>query len=158
MTTMYALDGRTQVVPQSQVEANKAVGWYTYEKYQAIKYSYLAGNDFRLIRSKYSNAVANGAYLYPYTDKNGDKCILVYISYKIISNYSAYYLHNISKGTKIENPSDYYDRLTDQYWGSSKLHYMDLRMEVLKAQTNALQGFLGKIDDGVFVNAYTLNL
>jgi len=27
--TMYALDGRTQVVPESQVEANKAVGWYT---------------------------------------------------------------------------------------------------------------------------------
>ena len=157
VTTMYAADGRTQVVATSEVAANKAVGWYTYSQYQAVKYSYLAGNDFRSIRSKYSNAVAHGAYVYPYTDKNGDECILVYISYKIISNYNAYYLHNISKGTTIENPSEYYDRIADQYWGSDKIRYMDLSIGALSAQTKALQGFLGKIDNGVFVDAATLN-
>lgn len=95
--------------------------------------------------------------MYPYTDKNGDECIFVYISYKIISNYNAYYLHNISKGTTIENPSEYYDRIADQYWGSDKIRYMDLSIGALNAQTKALQGFLGKIDDGVFVDAVTLN-
>lgn len=37
MVTMYALDGRTNVVPKDMVEANKAVGWY--EKPVTILYA-----------------------------------------------------------------------------------------------------------------------
>ena len=53
VTTMYAADGRTIVVETTEVEAYKSVGWYSHEKYIAMKYSYHAGNDFRRIKNKY---------------------------------------------------------------------------------------------------------
>ena len=157
VTTMYAPDGRTIVISTSEVQSYKNVGWYTADKYYIMQYSYLAGSDFRAIRNKYSHAVAHGAYLYPYTDSNGDNCIMVYISYKITSNWNAYYLHNISQGSVIENPADYYQKSADDYYGSSKIRYMDLQKDALSAQAKALQGFLGGTDKGMFVDAATLN-
>lgn len=158
VTTMYAEDGRIIVIPTSEVQSYKSVGWYTETQHEALKYKYLAGSDFRSIRRKYSHAVANGAYLYPYTDSNGDRCIMVFISYKITSNYTAFFMHNITKGTTIENAPDYYDRIADEYWGASKLHYMDLQSDALSAQIKAIEGFQGKIDTGLFVGPSVLNL
>ena len=123
-----------------------------------MQYAYMAGSDFRSIRNKYSTAVANGAYVYPYTDKNGDQCIFVYVNYKIISNYHAYFLHNITKGTRIEDPANYYSRLANNYWGASKIHYLDLAIDANSAAIKALNGFVGKNDEGYFVGASTLNL
>lgn len=157
VTTMYSSDGRSIVIASYAVEEYAKVGWYTYDKYQLIKHSYLAATDFHSIKRKYSTAVANGAYLYPFTDKNGDYCILVYINYKIISNYHAYFMHNITKGTVIENASDYYGRLANESWGADKLHYMNMKSDVLKAQINALKGFIGEIDSGVFIVPYLLS-
>ncbi|MBQ2391277.1 MAG: hypothetical protein II306_05870, partial [Clostridia bacterium] len=61
-------------------------------------------------------------------------------------------------GTTIENAGNYYSRIADQYWGASKIHYMDLATEALSAQTKAINGFLGKTDAGAFVGAGVLNL
>ena len=157
VTTMYALDGRTIVISSSEVQNYINVGWYTADKYYIMQYSYLAGSDFRAIRNKYPHAVAHGAYLYPYTDSNGDNCILVYISYKIENNWNAYYLHNLSQGSVIENPADYYNRLAGDYWGSDKIKYMNLQKDALSAQANALKGFAGATDKGIAVDAATLN-
>ena len=83
---------------------------------------------------------------------------MVFVSYKIVSNYTAYFLHNITKGTTIENAPDYYDRIADQYWGASKIQYMDLGIEALDAEIKALEGYQGKIDSGLFVGSGVLNL
>ena len=158
VATMYVEDGRTTIISTSEIQSYKAVGWYTASQYEVLKYKYLAGHDFRSIRNKYSHAVANGAYLYPYTDKNGDKCIMVFISYKIVSNYTAYILHNITKGTTIADAPDYYEKIADQYWGADKIRYIELATDALGAQVKAIEGYQGKIDTGLFVGAATLNL
>lgn len=158
VTQLYAADGRTIVISTSEEQSYRNVGWYTSSQYYTMQYAYLAGSDFRSIRYKYPHSVANGAYLYPYTDKNGDNCILVYISFTITSNWSAYYLHNLSTGATIENPADYYGRKANNYYGADKLKYMDLQTEALSAQAKAMQGFLRQIDTGYYVDAATLNL
>nr|MBQ5811823.1 copper amine oxidase N-terminal domain-containing protein [Clostridia bacterium] len=157
VTTMYAADGRSQVVPTSNVEANKKVGWYTESQYVAVKNSYLAGNDFRSIRYDYPHAVANGAYIYPFVNSDGDTCVLIYISYKIQTNWSETVLHNITKGTKIKNPADYYDKQADRAYGANKLYYMNLKGDMLKAELKAMEGYVGKSNEGYYVSAATLN-
>lgn len=121
VTQLYAADGRTVVISTSEEQSYRNVGWYTSSQYYTMQYAYLAGSDFRSIKNKYSHAVAHGATLYSYTDSNGDSCVLVYIAYKITSNWDAYYLHNLSKGTVIENPADYYGSIINDYYGADKL-------------------------------------
>lgn len=158
VTQLYAADGRTTVISASEEQSYRNVGWYTASQYYAMQYAYLAGSDFRNIRQQYPHAVAQGATLYSYTDSNGESCILVYISYKITSNWNAYYLHNLSKGTVIENPADYYSNRSNDYFGADKLKYMDLSIEANKAIIEALKIFTGESDSGWFVDATTLNL
>lgn len=158
VTQLYAADGRTIVISTTEEQSYRNVGWYTAKQYNTMQYAYLAGNDFRSIRQQYPHAVAQGATLYSYTDSNGDSCVLVYIAYKITSNWNAYYLHNLSKGTVIENPTDYYNSRIKDYYGVDKLKYMDIMEEALNAQVNALKIFTGESDAGWFVDAATLNL
>lgn len=158
VTQLYAADGRTVIISTSEEQSYRDVGWYTASQYYNMQYEYLAGSDFRSIRQKYSHAVANGATLYSYTDSNGDNCVMVYISYKITTNWNVYYLHNISKGTVIENPADYYSSRIDDYYGADKIKYMDLMKEALNAQATALKIFIGESEAGYFVDAATLNL
>lgn len=126
-------------------------------------YAYLAGSVFRDVRREYAHAVAQGAYVYAYTDVNGDLCVLSDVRYKIISNYNVVTLHNITKGTKITNPADYYENLANRAYGATKLHYMELQSEVqghyfkmLSAMSSILGGGSNTYD-GVFVDANTLN-
>lgn len=130
----------------------------------AEQYKYLAGNDFRSVRRDYSSAVANGAYVVAYVDSNGDQCILTYVSYKIISNYSVTTLHNITKGTTIENPSDYYKKLAERAYGATKIAYMELSSDAAGAELQAMKGLTDSLKTGsstvagVYVPASTLNL
>lgn len=158
VTQLYAADGRTIVIASSEEQSYRNVGWYTPIQYNAMQYAYLAGSDFRSIKRQYPHAVAQGATLYSYTDSNGDSCVLVYIAYKITSNWNAYYLHNLSKGTVIENPVDYYSNISNDYYGADKLKYMDLSIEANKATIEALKIFTGETNSGWFVDAATLNL
>lgn len=164
VVTMYAADGRTTTVAKSEISAYEKVGWYTAEKYVAVKYSYLAGNDFRSIRRQYSSAVASGAVVYPYADSQGHTCVLVYIDWKIgNSRWKSYYMHDLTSGTSRENPWDYYKNLANRAWGASKIAYLGLANDSLSAAQNALTEYnnalSGKpLTKGVFVNAKTLNL
>jgi len=135
-----------------------------YKPISSADYAYLAGNDFCGVRRTYSNAVANCAYVYAYKDLNGDLCVLTYVSYKIQTNWDKYTLHNLTKGTTIDDPSDYYLNAADRYYGASKILYMDLASEVLKHQYNMLSAMSNVLKggentfDGVFVDAATLNM
>lgn len=86
------------------------------------------------------------------------------VQYRIQSIYYETTLHNITKGKTITNPEDYYDRLADSAWGANKLHYMDLKSDVLGARVQCLKGISDGLSTGastgtgVFVPASTLNL
>ena len=131
---------------------------------KAADYAYLVSNDFRAIRRKYSAAVATYGYVYAYQNKDGQNCILTLAGYKIISNYSQVTLHNLTTGQTIIDPHKYYSTLADRNYGTSRLHYMDLDIEVLQHQSD-MYGAVSNIwkggtntMNGVFVNAQTMNL
>lgn len=126
-------------------------------------YAYLAGTVFRGIRDDYPHAVAQCAYVYAYTDLNGDLCVLTDVRFKIISNYNGFTLFNVTQGTRINNPDDYYSDLANRYYGANKLHYMELSSEVsghyfkmLSAMSSILSGGANTYG-GVYVDAATLN-
>lgn len=127
-------------------------------------YAYLASSDFRAIRNTYPHAVAQCAYVYAYTDLNGDLCVLTDVRYELIKNWSEFTLHNLTTGTKITNPDDYYENLADRSYGATRTHYQKLQSEVLghyfkmmNAMSSVLKGNANTYD-GVFVDAKTLNL
>ena len=150
----------TEPEPEKPTEPAKPVLTIT-----AKQYDYLAGTDFRSVRRQYSSAKAEGAYVVAYLDTNGDECILTYVVYKIGSGrYSTTTLHNITKGTTIKNPNNYYSKLADRAYGASKSNYMRLANDALLYETNAIKCLsdslkAGKtVGTGAYVNAYTLNL
>jgi len=130
----------------------------------AEEYAYLAGADFRSVRRQYSSATANAGYVIVYKDENGDNCALTYVSYKIISNYSVTTLHNLTTGTVITNPSDYYDRMADRAYGANRIKYLGLASEVMGYEIKAMQAIRSiqqggsNTGGGVYVNAATLNM
>lgn len=133
------------------------------EKMTSKDYSYLAGNDFRSIKRKYSNAEAHAAYVILFTDENGDLCVLSYVYYKIISNYSSVRLHNLSTGKTIDDPDDYYRIQANRAFGGTKLRYLALASEVTEKMAAAAQGIADALESGkhsgagTFVDAKTLN-
>lgn len=128
------------------------------------EYAYLAGNDFRNIQRQYSTAEAQCAYVYAYENIDGELCVLTYLKYKIISNYEALTLHNITTGQTISNPIDYYNNLAERYYGATKIYYWDLSSEIQGNHINMMKALVevlrtGKNTfDGVFVDAQILNM
>lgn len=189
--TMYAPDGRSKEVAKGQVEANKAVGWYekpvttlyasggkkltvytdevdTYKKQgwttnKSEAYAYLAGLDFRRIKSSYSNATALCGYAQAFTNAKGEECVMTVVWYKIITNFHEVTLHNLTTGERMIEPSTEYDKLISRAYGASKLGLYDLQQEVLTVQVEmgeALSNILetGKnTGKGAYVDAATLN-
>lgn len=131
----------------------------------AADFTYLAGGDFRAIKGKYSSAKAEGAYVILYTDVMGDKCVLSYVVYKI-GNYYYYNttMDNLTKGKSIADPADYYDILSDRYYGQERIDYMNLSLEVMKKESIALQNIKSMLTngthsgEGAYVSASMLNL
>ncbi|MDY3282355.1 S-layer homology domain-containing protein [Dysosmobacter sp.] len=126
-------------------------------------YAYIAGNVFRDIRREHPHAVAQCAYVYAYTDLNGDLCVLTDVRYKIVSNWSAVVLYNVTKGTQVTDPVDYYGKQANRAYGANKIHYMELQNEVqgnhvkmLSAMSSMLKGGANTFG-GVFVDAAVLN-
>lgn len=126
-------------------------------------YSYLAKADFRSIHRDYPEAVGQCAYVYAYTDLNGDLCVLSTVKYKIISNWDVLILHNLTQGTQISDPANYYMDISNQYYGANKIHYMDLSTEVLNNYLKMTQALISIMEngintfDGVYVSASELN-
>lgn len=126
-------------------------------------YAYLAGTDFRSIRRDYSTATAQCAYVYAYSNIDGDLCVMTYVQYKIISNYNQFTLHNMTTGSTIRNPDSYYQKLADRSAGMTRIHYMDLSSEVLKYQVKMLEATRSCLSggantwNGVYVTAAELN-
>lgn len=100
--------------------------------------SYLAAMDFRGIKSEYPKAEPLGAYVKSFK-LNGDKCAVVYLQYKIINNYSETFLHNISDGTRITDPVNYYKKQGSRAFGRNKIKAIDDQTTVLKAISAAMQ-------------------
>lgn len=136
---------------------------YCGKKMTAKDFDYLAGTDFRRIRSSYPSATAQAAYVIAFTNADGDFCVLTYVRYQIISNYSATTLHNITTGKYITDPSGYYDSLAYRSWGDSRIHYMNLESEVRKYEIYAMQGVVDMLSKGshsgvgTFVDSSRLN-
>lgn len=151
------------VIAQSNVVATPE-SMYEREELKSENYKYLAGSDFRSIRRDYSNAVAQCGYVYAFENMDGELCVLTYVGYKIISNYSQWTLHNMATGRTIVNPTDYYDRQADRAFGATKFHYMDLSSEILKHQINMLNATSNILKggantfSGAYVPAAELNL
>ena len=126
------------------VGSDGVVGWDCFD--------YLAGSDYRSIRREYSNTTtARGAYIQVYTDCNGDFCVLVVVKYKIISNYSETFLHNLTKGKTIKNPGSYYDLLAQGAYGASRIHYLDQKIKAMRMEIKAQES-------GRFVSAAYLEI
>ena len=102
-------------------------------------YAFYASVDFMKVRSKYSTATPTGAYVSLFVNQEGDVCVLTWVFYKLISSYNVTTLHNLTDGTCIENPEDYYDKLADRYYGADRLHYLSMAGEILK--------YLSDVDD-----------
>lgn len=128
----------------------------------ASDHTSLAAADFRAIRAAYSEATPNCAYVYEYTNANGEQVVLVYVSYKIITNWNKLILHNRTTGATIEDPAKYYDKQADRAWGASRSQYLTLENEVLSNQQQMLKAMVsilkghGNTFGGTYVDAQTL--
>lgn len=129
----------------------------------AEPFAYFANSDFQDLKKEYPSAVANGAYVIAYIDKNGDNCVLTYINYKIINNYSTITLHNLSNNTKLLDPISYYTTKASNSSGATKTLYKDLAKEVQEYANVAMKGYNEMLNKGthsgagVFIDAKTLN-
>lgn len=120
----------------------------------SVDYSYLVGADFRRIRRDYSNAVAIFGTWEAYTNSNGEKCVVTYVKYKIISHYDECVLHNLTTGEVILNPEKDFKAKINRSYGTSRLHLYDLYQEFLNAYLKALD----KYSTGDYLDAEYLNL
>ena len=124
----------------------------------------LAAQDFRSIKRQYPAAEPNYAYAIDYKDSNGDSVTLVYLGYKIISNYSETFLHNHSTGKYITDPVSYYDKMAKRAFGANKVRYIDLSSKVKENEIKALRALQSILkngnnsESGVYVSAETLSL
>ena len=111
----------------------------------ASKYSYLAENDFKKIRSEYPQAVAQWAYVYPYTNIDGDSCVLSYIRYKTSPNHESdrelFTLHNLTSGKSIASPETYYKDLADRSYDDAKIRYTKHYVEVLERKAEVAEAY-----------------
>lgn len=70
----------------------------------------------------------------------------------------------MTTGKTIIDPESYYDMQADRSWGATKLHYMDLKGEVLKYKVKMLQALQNCLATGTntwggaYVLASELNL
>lgn len=112
-------------------------------------YKDYAVSDFHRIRRNYSQATPSFAYVTVYTNLDGELCVLTDVWYKIISDYHEITLHNITSGRTIEDPEEYYDGIINRKYGQEKIHYMDLKIELLEHYTNELT-------EGLYVSAEEL--
>lgn len=128
-----------------------------------MDYSYLAASDFRTVRREYPHAVAICGYAYEYTDLNGEQCVLTVVQYKIIQQYSVITLHNLTQGTTITDPNEYYNDRIDRAYGQNKLNYYDQYEDFLTHYQTALQAMSSVLQggkntaSGSFLNAEYLN-
>lgn len=123
------------------------------QRIYANNYVYMVGNDFGRIKSNYSHAVANYAYVTAYEDDVGEFCVLVDIHYSIGSaKFEDVVLHNISNGTEIKDPINYYDEQKDRAYGATKLRYMQIKTKILKALSTIDEH--GHRVDGDYLNTY----
>lgn len=126
-------------------------------------YTYLAKSDFASVKRDYSTAVAQCAYVYSFTNTNGELCVLTDVRYKIISNYSVLTLHNLTSGAVIKDPVPYYQKQANRAYGMNKVTYTKLaneingyHMQMLQAMKTVLEGKQNPWN-GVYVTANTLN-
>ena len=149
--------------PLSHSINSKGLCKYCNKKMTAEDFTYLAWSDFKYIQSYYSSAKGASAYVIMFTDLNGDLCVLTYIMYRIIKVYDFTTLHNLTDGTVIRDPADYYSDTADRYYGSSRLHYLDLYGEILQQELEAMKGIADVLKTGkhsgkgAYVDAETLN-
>ena len=129
---------------------------------QKTDYSYLVLSDFRSIRREYPRAVATRGYALPYTNIDGELCVISCVKYKIISSFEQITLYNMTTGKTISNPESYFDTLVDRAFGTTKLHYMNLRLEYTE-QLEALYTALlagnstGSTGNGTYVTGDRMN-
>ena len=103
-------------------------------------YAYMGGADDRSLHRDIPEATTQYVRVYAYTDTHGQDMVLTYINYKIITNWDQYTLHNLTAGTKIKDPTEYYQKLADRAFGGNKLMYLDIISEITWAKTQILKG------------------
>lgn len=135
-----------------------------YQSLNSADYIDLAQSDFRRVRLNYPNAVAKYAYVYVFTNSNGERCVLTEVCYKIISNFSVFTLHNLTTGAVIKDPDSYYDKRAERFYGMSKIECEKYANEIRGYHVKMLQAIVTILEsgrnpwDGVYVDASILNL
>ena len=89
----------------------------------------LAINEFRRIKKDYPAAQGKYAYIYEYTDSQGNSCVLIRITYKLITDWEDMVL--FAGGKRIPDPINYYKNLAARGYGNSRFMYMELERDVM---------------------------
>lgn len=119
----------------------------------ADNYKYIASSDFRSIKRNYSSAKAQNAYVTVYRMDN-KVYVLIDVYYTIGSGkYNDVILHNLSDGTQVKDPVNYYEKLKDRAYGNTKLYYLDLQQDILQMLID--QYTKGYMVSGEYLNTYS---
>jgi len=150
MVTMYAADGRTISVDQSEVGNYKNVGWYTEAEYKAKEkekmidvYASVLLRQYRSRMKDPSSFQLNAVYagfdssLYSGYDFVVVADVSGKNSYGGITRSTYVMLLKTESGNYILDLKGYADDRADDAWGGSKLQWMDVAINALKAQSNA---------------------
>lgn len=106
--------------------------------------------DYQDLMAKYPRAKATGGYVLTYTSQTGDKCLLTYIHYRFTDptkNYSFSKLYNLSTGSVITDPIEYYNSKVIASGGMNRT-YIRLATETIQQHTIAERGIQDSISTG----------
>ena len=106
-------------------------------------YTYLATFDWRTIRRTYSHATPYKMGVYAITNASGEDIVVTYAYYKIITNWSAYKMHNLSTGYVTDNIDGYYRNIINRYGGAVALRAYDNWIDAKRCMV-AITGGNGK--------------
>ena len=126
-------------------------------------------SDFRDLVREHS-ATGQCAYALSYsvtttTDVSSktEMFVLVVIRYKIVTNWEFVKLYNITDGTSIEDPVEYYEKKADQFYGATRLNYLEQASAIAKQCADALEYMVQSLESGsrsgpgVYLSADDLN-
>lgn len=107
-------------------------------------------STYQELLAKHPKAKAIGGYVHTYTSQTGDKCLLTYIHYRFTDptkNYSFSKLYNLSTGSVITAPIEYYNSKVIATGGMNLTH-IRMAKETIEQHTIAERGIQNSISTG----------
>lgn len=111
-------------------------------------------SDFRDLVREHS-ATGQCAYALTYStttttdiSSKTEMFVMVVIRYKIISNWDFVKLYNITDGTRIEDPIEYYKKKADQSYGTTRLNYLNKVTDISEQYVATLEYMAQSLESG----------